>query len=214
MGEPSKTDIEQCQHGTLAYEETLASVRTIAEGISDMKKKQEQLQRELPEVILIAVKAYIHRLFALVEGREELGGKDFLAVCEASAVFSDFLRDARRYFEAAAVGSESPFRQSDEEFRAAVGAGVVSELQEMQEQFRREWPRNTLLVVKQHVYDLFKLTEGKDALAVKDFLAVYEDWCVFSCLIGAARGYVEVTAGGHESPTSERSVKGSAAVPR
>ncbi len=214
MGEPSKTSIEERQHGTLAYEETLASVRMIAEGISGMKKKQEQLQRELPEVIMLAVKAYIHRLFALVEGKDELGGKNFQAVCEASTVFSDFLRDARQYFEAAAVGSESPFRQSDEEFRAAVAAGVVSELREMQEQFRREWPRNTLLVVKQHVYDLFKLTEGKAALAVKDFLVVYEDWCVFSCLLQAARGYVEVTAGGHESPPSERSVNGSAAVPR
>ena len=214
MGEPSKTDIGECQHSTLAYEETLASVRMIAEGISGMKKRQEQLQRELPEVIMLAVKAYMYRLLALVEGKEELGGKDFLGVYEVSTVFSDFLRDARHCFEAAAVGSESPFRESDEEFRAAVAAGVVSELREMQEQFRREWPRNTLLVVKQHVYDLFKLTEGKDALGVKDFLAVYEDWCVFSCLLRAARGYVEVTAGGHESPLPERPVNGSAAVPR
>jgi hypothetical protein len=214
MGEPTKTDIEECQRGTMTYEETLASVRAIAEGISGMKRKQEQLQRELPEVILVAVKAYTYRLLALVEGREELGVKDFLAVCEASTVFSDFLRDARQCFEAAAVGSESPFRQSDEEFRAAVAAGVASELREMQEQFRREWPRNVLLIVKQHVYDLFKLTEGKDALGVKDFLAVYEDWCAFSCLLRAARGYVEVTAGGHESSPSERPVNGSAAVPR
>jgi hypothetical protein len=120
----------------------------------------------LPKNIWLAVKAGMNSLFSLVEGKDELDFKGFLAVCEISHVLSDFLQDQRRHFEVDASRYER--------IPAQPSAADIAERQEVREQFRREWPTNIVIEVTLHIAELIALTEGKDELDGTDFLEVCE----------------------------------------
>jgi len=70
----------------------------------------------------------------------------------------------------------------------------IERLQREQELFRKEWPTNALLVVKMHVYGLFKLIQGKDKLDTECFMAVHEATSVFLNFLEEERRYVEAGA--------------------
>jgi hypothetical protein len=72
----------------------------------------------------------------------------------------------------------------------------ISELRKEQERFRREWPKNTLLAVKTHIYAIFKLIEGKEELDIECFTAVHEATSVFLEFLEEEKRYIEATVSG------------------
>lgn len=192
MSEPLIFNTEPRKGVALTYEDSLSVLKSVAAETLEHQKKQEQLRREWPKNIWLAVKADMNGLFSLVEGKDELDVKGFLAVYEISRVLSDFLQDQRRHFESAAGGYETISPQPS--------AAGVSERQKVREQFRREWPTNIVIEVTLHIAELVELTEGKDELDGKDFLEVCEASLAFFSFLQDVKEDVETTACGSSKP--------------
>ena len=199
MSGPLIFDTEPRRGVALTYEDSLSVLKSVAAETLEQQKKQEQLRRELPKNIWLAVKAGMNGLLSLVEGKDELDFKGFLAVYDVSHVLSDFLQDQRRHFEATAGEYETiPLQPS---------AADISERQKVREQFRREWPANIVVEVTLHIAELVELTEEKDELDGKDFLEVCEASLTFFSFLQELREDVETTAGGLDGPSSQQSVE-------
>ena len=89
----------------------------------------------------------------------------------------------------------SPSRDEASAEIRAFAAGI-SELRKEQERFRREWPKNALLVVRTHVYGLCKLIEGKEELDVECFMAVRDATSVFIEFLEEEKRYIEAAVSG------------------
>ncbi len=197
MSEPMIFNTEPRKGVALTYEDSLSVLKSVAAETLEQQKKQEQLMQGWSKNIWLAVKADMNGLFSLVEGKDELDFKGFLAVYEVSRVLSDFLQSQRRHLEATAGEYETiPLQPS---------AADVAERQNVREQFQREWPTNIVVEVTLHIAELVELTEEKDELDGKDFLEVCEASLAFFSFLQELREDIETTAGGLDGPSSQQS---------
>ena len=78
----------------------------------------------------------------------------------------------------------------------------LTRLQKQEKLFRQAWPKNVLLLVRAHIYLLFRLIEKRDELDVERFRTVLEASRVFLSFLQEESQYVEASAGGFGGSSS------------
>jgi len=172
-----------------AFDNALASMKTVFAGIAGQEKQLAELKQAVPEGILLAARAHVYRLFGLVDGKGAFVAADLPPVHDVMRRFTDFLPDARRHYEEAAGSKDTRFLPVDENLRIARNDNDP-ELRQYREEFRQDWAGNMLGLVRQYVYDQFKLTQGRHELDTDEFLKLYESAFAFYYILEDEMQYV------------------------
>lgn len=119
MSKQPKTNVDPHKRGTATQEEVLTELESMVVRMSELERTHDKFRREWPKGMLLAVKEHIRCLSSLTKGKDKLDAKSFIAICEASRAFSDFLLEQKQTVAAASDKFKDLSSTADELFRVA-----------------------------------------------------------------------------------------------
>lgn len=173
----------------------LDKLTVLATRLAGLQKERNELLKQMSGKVLDAARAHVYGLLCLVDGKDRLCAEDLAAARDVMRRFTELLPNARWYYETAAGGSDSRLVALDESVRATASDTDDPLLQSCRDEFRQDWPTSLLKLLRLYVHDQFKLLDGKEELAVEDFIKLYETAFALYFILGDESEYARSRAG-------------------